>query len=174
MEIQLQPCNLQIGNTDICMCCNSATIKEIRKGSYLIHECGYCRYGSRPFAQCNDSWHQHFPDGCACEYGEKDYLYIICKTCQSPKCKKCNKNIICWQKNCNSHLCNDCEKKIKFNEIWKTTTPQEKLHLYGTIKLKILAKNKQIKNYSKLKKGELIAILSPIINANDFPIKSIQ
>ena len=62
---------------------------------------------------------------------------------------------------------------MKFINIWKTTTPQEKLNLYGIAKLKILAKNKKIKGYSDYKKNELINILLPLVNENDFPIKSL-
>lgn len=63
------------------------------------------------------------------------------------------------------------KEKIEFNNKWKTTTPQEKLNMYGIIKLKILAKNKNLKGYSKYKKGELINRLKPLVNERDFPIK---
>ena len=49
---------------------------------------------------------------------------------------------------------------------------EEKLKLYGKQKLSILAKRKNIKNYSKLSKNELINELSPITKDHDLPIKS--
>jgi hypothetical protein len=171
MENRFEPYNLQIKdiNIDICPCCNSILQKEIRKGNYLINgECGYCRYSEKSFVTYSSSWQQHYPDGCTCKYGEKDYLYIICENCKSLKIPKC---LNCCNKNCDSVMCSKYIEKTKFNNIWKTTTPQEKLHLYGSKKLKILAKNKKIKEYSKYKKNELINILSSLVNENDFPIK---
>jgi hypothetical protein len=175
MEIRFEPYNLQINDTNsvMCPCCNSILQKEIRKGNYLINgECRYCRYSERSFVTYSSSWQKNYPDGCTCEYSEKNYLYIICENCKSPKCLKCKNQLNCCNKNCGSVICSKCVEKMEFNNIWKITTPQEKLHLYGYEKLKILAKNKKIKGYSKYKKDELINVLSSLVNENDFPIKS--
>ena len=43
--------------------------------------------------------------------------------------------------------------------------------MYGIIKLKTLAKNKNLKGYSQYKKSELINKLNPLVNESDFPIK---
>ena len=99
--------------------------------------------------------------------------HIKCKNCCNPKCVNCNKllpqKIHDHKLTCD--LCNEKINKEKFNNKWKTSTPQEKLTFYGIEKLKILAKNKQIKNVSKIKKKELINVLIPLVNDNDFPIK---
>ena len=166
MEIRREPYNLQINdNSDIlCPCCNNILIKEIKKGNYLIdYECGYCRYLDRPFGGCGNTATAHYGE-CSCKYGEKDYIYVICENCKSPKCIKCKQLISCCNKNCGLVICVKCDdEKTKFNNNWKTTLPKEKLHLYGIKKLVVLAKNKKIKGYSKNKKHELI-------NENDFPI----
>jgi hypothetical protein len=98
---------------------------------------------------------------------------MTCEKCKSSKCIDCKTPLFCRNKNCSIPTwCFDCSKKHEFNNKWKNTTPQEKLDLYGSKKLQILAKNKKIKGYSKYKKHELIVILSPLVNENDFPIKS--
>jgi hypothetical protein len=50
MEIRAEPYNLQIkdNNVEICPCCDTILQRNIRKGNYLIDECGYCRYLDRP------------------------------------------------------------------------------------------------------------------------------
>lgn len=176
MEIRLEPYNLQITDDTItkCPCCNNILLKEVKKASYFINgECGYCRYLDRPFASYSNSWQQHYPEGCFCQYGEKDFIYITCENCKSPKCTKCNKSLNCCNKNCGSVICNLCIEKKEFNYVWKTTTPQEKLELYGIEKLRILAKNKKFKGYTKYKKHELIILLLPMVNESDFPIKKL-
>jgi hypothetical protein len=165
MEIRTEPDNLQINDNTItlCPCCNFVVIKEIKKGKYLTRECSDCIKGTRPFSYSSGD--------CSCKYGEKDYIYITCETCKSPKCINCKKILFCCNNNCGSVICNICIKKTEFNNKWKTTTPQEKLNLYGIEKLKVLAKNKKLKGYSKYKKNELINILSSLVNETDFPIK---
>ena len=170
MEIRSDPDNLQIKDDDIlCPCCNTILQQNIKKGKYLISECYYCRYLERPFGGCGYTAKTQ----CSCEYGEKDYLYMICEKCKSSTCIECKTKLYCRNKNCAiATRCFDCGKKYEFHNKWKNTSPLEKLHLHGSEKLKILAKNKKIKGYSKYKKHELINILSPLVNENDFPIKS--
>jgi hypothetical protein len=176
MEIISEPYNLNLTNEqDRCQCCDLILEKEIKKGNYLIgNECGYCRYLDRPFGGCGNTALSHY-GGCTCEYtceyGEKDYIYISCKNCKEPKCLKCKTKLNCCNNNCNKIICNSCENKIKFNNVWKTKTPQEKLKLYGSEKLKILAKKKNIKGYSKYNKDELFTVLAELVDENDFPIK---
>jgi hypothetical protein len=45
------------------------------------------------------------------------------------------------------------------------------MNLYTSEKLKILAKNKKIKGYSKYTKKELISMLSQLVNETDIPRK---
>jgi len=173
MEILKEPYNLQIDDNDIsiCGCCKNNLIKEVKKGNCLIgNECGYCRYLDRPFGGCGNTATAHY-GGCSCIYGKKDYMYISCETCKSPKCSKCKNSVYCYNNNCSSVICHRCNKKTEFNNKWKVSTPQQKLELYGTTKLKKLAKNKKIKGYSKCKKRELINMLLSLVNDNDFPIK---
>jgi len=174
MDIRVEPYNLKINDIidDICPCCGVILQQNIRKGKYLIRECGYCRYLDRPFGFCGNTAQSHY-GGCSCEYEEKDYLYITCEKCKSLKCIDCKTSLSCCNKNCRIPTrCFHCCKKHEFNNKWKNTTPQEKLQLYGIEKLKILAKYKKINRFSKYKKQELINILSPLVNENDFPIKS--
>jgi len=171
MEIISVPYELNINDCNIinCKICNNFLIKEIKKGSYLINECGYCRYSDRPFALGSSSLNNHYSEGCTCKYDKKEYLYITCNICKFPKCNKCGINL----NNCIS-ACNNCkiilEKNI-FTNKWNLSTPFEKLNMYGIIKLKKLAKNKNIKGYSKYNKNELIEKLKILVNDNDFPIK---
>jgi hypothetical protein len=171
MEIRCEPYELLINDKNIinCIICNNLLIKEIKEGSYLINDCGYCRYSDRPFVIGSSSLYNHYPEGCTCEYGKKEFLYIICNICKFPKCNKCGIKI----NNCISK-CNNCEKileKNKFNEKWNISNPIEKLNMYGIIKLKKIAKMKNLKGYSKYNKNELIEKLKLLVNDNDFPIK---
>tara|TARA_R110000796_G_scaffold137718_1_gene253832 strand:- start:276 stop:512 length:237 start_codon:yes stop_codon:yes gene_type:complete len=75
---------------------------------------------------------------------------------------------------CINKYCIKCLSKQAFNKSWKTLSPKDKLKLYGVIKLKVLAKNKKVKGYSKYKKQQLIDILSPLVVKSDFPIKKIH
>ena len=173
LEIRCEPYTLQIKDSTIvnCPCCDSTLQQHIRKGNYLIHECGYCVYLDRPFGGCGTTAESHY-GGCSCTYGEKMCLYISCEKCTSSTCIQCKKSLSCRNTNCTLPTrCMDCSNKYDFNNKWKNTTPQEKLHLYGSEKLKLLARNKNIKGYSKYKKHELIHILSPLVKESDFPIK---
>jgi hypothetical protein len=172
MDIRFEPYDLQINDitVDTCPCCNMILQRNIRKGRYLIGgECRSCRWNDKMFS----GWSSYNRYGdCSCQYREKDFLYITCENCKSAKCIDCQKPIRCYNKNCSIPTrCCDCRKKYEFIITWKTTTPQEKLNLYGIKKLQILAKNKKIKGFSKYKKQEIIDILSPLVNENDFPIK---
>ena len=179
MEIRREPYILYTlkvdSNNNACPCCNNILHKKIKRGKYLIGgECSNCRYYDnyldRPFGGCGNTASSHYGD-CSCEYGEKDYLYISCKKCLSPSCVKCGNKCFCEGKGCNEIICRKCIEKEKFNSEWNKLTPPEKLKLYGIQKLKILAKNKKIKGFSKYKKTELIDILIPLVNKKDFPIK---
>ena len=142
MEIRYEPFNLQINDITLvkCPCCDIILQQDIRKGNYLISECGYCRYLDRPFGGCGNTAESHY-GGCSCKYGEKDYLYMTCEKCKSSKCIECNTRLNCCNKNCAIPTrCFNCRKKYEFNNKWNNTTSQEKLYLYGIEKLKILAK----------------------------------
>ena len=92
MEIRVEPYNLQIKDKNIsnCQYCNFLLKKEIKIGSYLVEECAFCKYSDRAFATYSSSWQQHFPNGCTCEYKEKEYLYIICTNCKLNNSNICN------------------------------------------------------------------------------------
>jgi len=172
----MEPSFLKINDINIinCPCCNEILNKEVKKGAYLINECGYCIYSDRPFTIGSSSLNQHYSNGCSCEYGEKDYTYISCNKCLNPKCNNCDNKLILsytYEPDRICSMCNDKKNKEDFNIKWKLSTSQEKLQLYGIVKLKTLAKNKNIKGYSKYTKKELIEQLSSLVNEKDFPIK---
>ncbi len=167
-QIKTEPHNLCIKNRDIsiCPCCQTELEHVIKSGKYC-NECGYCRYGDRPFGMCGNSREGIYPEGCTCEYGEKDFLFIICATCSNSKCRICKKSVRCEGEDCNNIICSDCHFKMR----WQKATPCEKLEFHGVDKLKLLAKNKGIRCYSKLSKSDLVQLLKPIVIAMDFPIK---
>jgi hypothetical protein len=104
--------------------------------------------------------------------GYQNCIKMSCERCISPKCTDCNKLISCNETNCSvGRRCYDCNKKHNFKTLWKLGSLEQKLKSHGIIKLKILAKNKNIKNYSKFTKHQLLNILSPLLCINDFPIK---
>jgi hypothetical protein len=172
MEIRTEQYTLKFdSNSNVCLCCNNKLHKEIKRGNYLIgNECGYCGYSDRPFGGCGNTASSHY-GGCSCEYGEKNYLYISCKKCLSPSCVKCGCKCYCSGEGCNEIICSNCLKTENFNNNWNKSTPAEKLNMYGIKKLQILAKNKEIKGFSKYNKMDLINILQPFVNEKDFPIK---
>lgn len=171
MPIISQPYRLGVKNDDIsCPCCHTQLEKEVKLGTYRS-ECGYCRYGDRPFGMCGKSREYQYPNGCYCEFEQRELMYITCKKCHEPRCIKCQKQFNCSVDNCSSQLCNNCLDKQRFDEMWKTSTPVDKLEVYGILKLRILAKQKNIKGLSRLKKDELISVLSPLVKESDFPIK---
>ena len=117
MEICSEPYNLQIKDINVvkCPCCDMILQQNIRKKNYLIRECSYCRYLDRPFGGCGNTAETHY-NGCSCEYGEKDYLYITCEKCKSLKCILCKTPLNCCNKNCAiSTRCLDCCKKNPCN-----------------------------------------------------------
>lgn len=183
MEIITEPSFLNIKNIDetVCPFCNDSLKKEIKKGWYLAYECGYCSYSNRPFAMGSSSLESHYPEGCKCRYAEKDFMYLICANCCNPKCAKCDIVIEIGYTYDPNRICDKCKRKLeiekikiekeKFNDNWKKITPQEKLKLYGLEKIRILAKCKGIKGYSKYKKNELVNLLTPLVIDEDFPIK---
>ena len=101
---------------------------------------------------------------------EFDYnpFNFICKYCK--QLKYGNRNYI--DENVNNILCDVCDKKIKFNNKWDKSTPNDKLLTYGIEKLRILAKQKNIKGRSKMNKQELINSLTNNVLDSDFPIKN--
>ena len=120
MQIRTDPWNLNITDPNVTQClrCNSALQKEIKLGKYLINgECGYCSYKDRPFACASSSWQQHFPGGCDCQYGEKEFLYITCDNCLNPKCKDCGIKLIKAYTHDDSDTCSICKNKEKKKEI---------------------------------------------------------
>ena len=176
MEIRTDPSFLKLDNINIINCpyCDELLHKEVKEGKYLINECGYCRYSDRPFTIGSSSLNQHYSNGCSCEYSKQNYMYIICNNCLNPKCNNCDNKLTIGYTYEPNRLCSTCiniQNKDKFNNKWYSSTPHEKLNLYGIIKLKILAKNKNIKGYSKYTKKELVEQLIPLVNENDFPIK---
>ena len=177
MEVRCD--NPQIkAESEVCPCCQGVLEKEVRSGSYLIKKCSNCRNNDRdyPWGNTGGTWwaERSFSDEtCSCTYGEKDFLYISCENCKSPKCIKCKTPLRCCNKRCGFEMCPPCISTAEFKHAWKTSSPQEKLNLYGTEKLKILAKKKGLRGYSKYKKNELVQTLAPLVSESDFPIKSI-
>ena len=163
VEVEIPICN----NCNICLKCkeNIFNINDTYSdhdfckinNSYLHREC-YKEY-TKPnddnkyysFCGLNNKW-------------ELKGIYVICNKCQN-KYKQSIHNTK------PTDVCEKCKEKIDFNNKWKTATLQEKLNMYGIKKLKILAKNKNLKGYSKYTKAELINRLEPLVNESDFPIK---
>ena len=173
MDIKIYPKTLNINNeTLLCPCCKNKLFREIKKDKYLKTECTNCRrydrYTDRPF--CIGADRGDFGE-CSYEYQQIDFVSISCEICLNSRCKKCNKITVCDNTNCNNKLCSECKEKEKFYKKWSSSTSSEKLGFYGIKKLKILAKKKNIKGFSKYNKQELIELLTPIVNDNDFPIQ---
>lgn len=189
MEYHVVPYNLEIKDSETgnCPCCCMVLHREVRMLKYQIWECSYCRYQDRPFVYCSNAAEKLYGK-CSCEYGEKEFMCITCEICRCPTCVTCGNKKKCSNNNCSIPTqCFECTKKQdrqdchtvkkqtcspEFKTKWKNSTPQEKLNFYGTAKLKILAKNKGVKGYSKHNKSELIKILSHIVGNEDFPIKN--
>lgn len=68
------------------------------------------------------------------------------------------------------NTCPECISNKEFQIEWKTLTPDQKLSKYGLKKLKILAKKKKIKGYSKWNLSKLFTELKPLVTHKDFPI----
>jgi len=177
MEIVSHPHFLQIERSDTIHCsfCESTLKREIKVHYVQVSpDCKSCR-----FLGLN----------CTCRYANVEYLHFTCESCLYKKCLECDNKIhvdndhcdicdkcrICKTCKCSipeesyktTKLCNGCN----FTNEWKISTPQEKLYKHGIAKLKILAKNKKLKGYSKLDKTNLINMLIPLVISSDFPIK---
>lgn len=125
----------------------------------------------RPFAIGSATLDNNF-DGCNCIYSKKECIYIKCESCCNPLCKHCGDTIGTFYTDLvKQRICRKCDDKIKFRDKWKNATINEKLSFYGMDKLKKLGKQKKIVGISKLKKTELIMLLSDVATNNDFPIK---
>lgn len=116
--------------------------------------------------RCRSSW-SCYSTICECDYEYVKTTVYECDACNNRKCIGCGMQ-------CINKYCIKCLSKQAFNKSWKTLSPKDKLKLYGVIKLKVLAKNKKVKGYSKYKKQQLIDILSPLVVKSDFPIKKIH
>jgi len=90
-------------------------------------------------------------------------VYVICNNCHN----KYKQNIHTKPTN----MCIKCKAFMEKVEARKHWAPKNKLNMYGMIKLKKLAKNKNLKGYSKCTKFKLINKLKPLVNESDFPIK---
>lgn len=144
----------------------------LEKKSEIIYETRECRV-------CNLGV---FSSNCSCTYYPNGTIMVIsCKNCNS--CKTCNQqmfyNSITEKTECNNciNLAQQKERKEKiieqkklFSDKWKLSSPAEKLSFYGKSKLLVLARNKKIKNRSKMSKYELIIVLSNLVTDSDFPI----
>lgn len=160
-------------NSYNCNQCNFILTRTIIKERRLIQECSSCkyydRYTDRPFAIGSNR--DNFGK-CNCEYKIMDTLEIKCSECLKEKwikCLICKKFLEKKTGKVEDKNCYKCQSKIE-KEIFNNKTAQEKLEYYGIIKLKKLAKKKEIKNYSKYNKNELLIELKKIVNDNDLPI----
>lgn len=164
MEICVKPWNLKVNITSVkCQCCGDKLKRSIDKCLVTIRECSNCHRSMRPF--------NGYCGPCYCTTGHRNCINMSCERCISPKCTDCNILISCNETNCSiERRCYDCNKKYKFKILW-SGSPEQKLKSYGIIKLKILAKNKNIKKYSKFTKQQLYDLLLPLVCDNDFPIK---
>jgi hypothetical protein len=171
--------------TILCPKCNSTINSEIKMERRCVLECDTCSYKDRPFGYVRS---QYWNEPCTCIWKDVKILYLKCNKCMICKCTKCSSDIVYSEyKNGDfrEKICNTCKTefnmkiqkeneliaKKEFSEKWKTMTIHDKLNLYGIVKLKILAKNKNIKSIYKYNKQSLIEILTPITSNSDFPIK---
>lgn len=153
-------------DNNVCLCCNNVLRKKLIK-SKTREYCGYCRYRDRPFGWCGNTAESHY-GGCYCKYEEEEYLYVSCGKCSKIRCVKCMIRCGCDGKGCIEVKCKECVKKEEFHDKWRKSTIEEKLNFYGIRKLKIFAKKKQVKGFSKYAKSDLIKILVPLMDENDF------
>ncbi|MFN9115830.1 MAG: hypothetical protein ACK5XN_37750 [Bacteroidota bacterium] len=175
-------------DNELCVECNQQLTKHVE--NIYSKDCCCTDYSERGFSMYSD---------CFCEskiIGQK-YL-LTCDNCNKRKCKLCGDLPISVNDSFENNVCEKCSKqqaedkhkrmkadeqrntqleenqrlnKNMIFEKWKSSSIEEKLNMYGTIKLKRLAKLKNIKGYSKLSKYKLIQILCPITTNKDFPIK---
>jgi len=141
MEIRCDP-NVTVDTTH-CPVCTGLLRKEMGVVKDYEQECYSCRYGTRPFAVSRGP--------CTCPTIK--CMYVYCDSCRAA-----------------AEASATAAKEKQFSEQWKSSSPQEKLSLYGLEKLRILAKGK-IDRYSTYKKAELISLLAPLVKADDFPIR---
>lgn len=153
------------------ICNNCNTCLKCKKNIFNINE----TYDDKDFCKINKSYlhrecykeHSKPDDDTKCynwdtltNKWEVIGIYITCDICKNKYVKKSDSAII-------TNICENCN----FKNMWKKSTPEDKLNFYGIIKLKKLAKNKHIKGYSKYSKNELIDKLKPLVNGTDFPIQ---
>ena len=158
-QIISNPDSLNItNNIDSCPRCNSLLLKEVQVGKTCISECSECSYDDRPFGWCRRD-----KGPCTCVWKNVNTLYITCAKCSSPeeaarlRAGECTKLVQ--------------ERAALFRTTWKTLNVDEKLRLYGIAKLRRLAVTKQIRGPSKYRKGELVALLTPLVTHQDFQIR---
>ncbi len=165
------PPNMSYSNNECNLCKNKIRFEtRIDKvGVNYIEDCGSC-------TRCQKK------KGCGGYESVCDELVVIpiCDNCN--KCIRCNKilfdkdNEYYLEHNAftvlnDRYLCKECSKKSEFNNKWKSMNITDKLEIHGLKKLHVLAKEKNIKGFSKLSKGELIAQLLPCVKDSDFHIK---
>jgi hypothetical protein len=146
-----------------CTVCNNKLIEKIKTEEIKeFKECRACNLGIF---------------NCSCEtiYSSVNVLYYICLYCKT--IEQHNKNInyiVDNEQTKRNYIANDYKidfYNIEFKYKWCFGSIKDKLNCYGIKKLRILAKNKKLKNYSKKKIDILINVLLPITNHSDFPIK---
>jgi hypothetical protein len=156
-------------NLEECPICKNNIKKEIK----YEKECRKCR-------ACNLGVFS--PNNCSCEYYTVMTCNITCQNCNS--CKVCN-NQMHYSMVYDSDQCENCkkikhineiklkenERKEKFTNEWKNSSPSGKLTFYGKEKLLILANKKNIKGCTSMDKKTLIERLTVVVSAADFPIK---
>lgn len=167
--VESQPRFLEIKDArlDECPRCCTKLEEKIKQGREEIYECGRCRYMDRPFGWCSTDL-----GSCECEYEDIDIIVKTCPECSVVKCSICSSviGVVTDMRDFSGEeaiVCSKCE----FRQKWKKATVKEKLAMHGVMKLKILAEKKQIKEFTKLKKNELIESLVDQTTDNDFPIR---
>jgi len=155
--------------SDVCPLCKF-TLEKKSEIIYEKRECRACNLGV-------------FSSNCSCAYRPSGTIMVItCKNCNS--CKSCDQQMF-YNSVTEKTECNNCinvagqikekekviDQKKLFLGKWKTSSPSEKLLFYGKPKLLVLARNKKIKDRSKMTKYELINALSHLVTDSDFPIR---
>lgn len=65
----------------------------------------------------------------------------------------------------------DKRKSDDFSQKWNNGSIEDKLQCYGKVKLMYLAKQKNLKGYSRYGKDQLVNVLIPVTTNDDFPIR---
>lgn len=154
---------MNTSDEDNCPICNTLLQKTeiiVRKRN----ECYECMQDDRPFNYMRK--HKE----CVCQWYDSTELLITCQTCvEHETVQKREREKVNMIENEKMEKEERMKERMLFLEKWNNGV-NGKLSCYGLKKLQKLAKQKQMKGYSKFSKTQLILQLESIVNESDFPI----